>query len=33
MLGTLAYIAFVMVLIAEVLGRLLFYASHIRIGV
>jgi len=33
MLGTLAYVAFVMVLIAEVLGRLLFYASHIRIGV
>ena len=33
MLGTLAYIAFVLVLIAEVLGRLLFYASHIRIGV
>jgi len=33
MLGTLAYVAFVLVLIAEVLGRLLFYASHIRIGV
>jgi anaerobic dimethyl sulfoxide reductase subunit C (anchor subunit) len=33
MLGTLAYAAFVLVLVAEVLGRLLFYATNIRIGV
>jgi anaerobic dimethyl sulfoxide reductase subunit C (anchor subunit) len=33
MLGTLAYAAFVIVLVAEVLGRLLFYATHIRIGI
>lgn len=32
-LGNLAYIAFVMVLTAEVLGRFLFYAAHIRIGI
>jgi anaerobic dimethyl sulfoxide reductase subunit C len=32
-LGTLTYSAFVMVLIAEVLGRALFYAAHIRIGI
>ena len=31
-LGTLAYSAFVMVLTAEVLGRFLFYAAHVRIG-
>jgi len=33
MLGTLAYTAFVIVLIAEVLGRILFYTTHIRIGI
>jgi anaerobic dimethyl sulfoxide reductase subunit C (anchor subunit) len=33
MLGTLAYAAFVLVLVAEVLGRLLFYATNIRIGI
>ena len=33
MLGTLAYAAFVIVLVAEVLGRLLFYATHVRIGI
>ncbi len=33
MLGTLAYAAFVMVLAAEVLGRVLFYATHVRIGI
>lgn len=31
-LGTVAYIAFALVLIAEVLGRYIFYATHIRIG-
>lgn len=33
LLGNLAYAAFIMVLIAEVLGRFLFYASYARIGV
>jgi uncharacterized integral membrane protein len=33
MLGTLAYTAFVIVLVAEILGRLLFYATNIRLGV
>jgi anaerobic dimethyl sulfoxide reductase subunit C (anchor subunit) len=33
MLSTLAYTAFVIVLVAEILGRLLFYATNIRIGV
>ncbi len=33
MLGNLAYAAFVIVLVAEVLGRVLFYASHVRIGI
>jgi anaerobic dimethyl sulfoxide reductase subunit C (anchor subunit) len=32
-LGYQAYSAFVLVLVAEVLGRFLFYATHIRIGV
>lgn len=32
-LGNLAYSAFVMVLTAEVLGRFLFYAAHVRIGI
>ncbi len=33
MLGNLAYAAFVVVLAAEVLGRVLFYATHVRIGI
>jgi len=32
-LTTLAYWAFVLVLVAEVLGRYVFYASHVNIGV
>ena len=32
-LGNLAYAAFVMVLAAEVLGRFMFYAAHVRIGI
>ncbi|MBE3117564.1 MAG: hypothetical protein IMZ50_02255 [Candidatus Atribacteria bacterium] len=32
-LGTLAIGAFVLVLIAEVLGRFIFYATHYRIGI
>jgi len=32
-LGNLAYSAFVMVLTAEILGRFLFYAAHVRIGI
>ena len=31
-LGTLAYTAFGLVLVSEVLGRFIFYASHIKIG-
>ncbi|MCC7360710.1 MAG: dimethyl sulfoxide reductase anchor subunit [Anaerolineales bacterium] len=31
-LGTLAYTAFGLVLVSEVLGRFLFYASHLKIG-
>ena len=30
--GTLAYGAFALVLVAEVLGRFLFYATHVKIG-
>jgi anaerobic dimethyl sulfoxide reductase subunit C len=33
LLGNLAYAAFVVVLVAEILGRIIFYAAHIRIGV
>jgi anaerobic dimethyl sulfoxide reductase subunit C len=33
MVGSMAYIAFIFVLSAEVLGRVLFYVSHVRIGV
>jgi len=33
MLGSLTYAAFIVVLVAEVLGRVLFYASHVRIGI
>ena len=32
-LSNMAYIAFIMVLTAEVLGRFLFYAAHVRIGI
>lgn len=32
-LGTLAISAFLLVLIAEVLGRYMFYATHVRIGI
>jgi anaerobic dimethyl sulfoxide reductase subunit C (anchor subunit) len=31
-LGTLAYSAFALVLIAEVIGRFIFYSTHIKIG-
>ena len=31
-LGTLAYTAFAMVLVSEVLGRFLFYATHVKVG-
>lgn len=31
-IGNLAYGAFVLVLVAEVLGRFLFYATHVKIG-
>ena len=33
LLGNLAYAAFVVVLVAEVLGRILFYIAHVRVGV
>jgi DMSO reductase anchor subunit len=33
LLGNLAYAAFIIVLAAEVMGRVLFYATHIRIGI
>jgi DMSO reductase anchor subunit len=32
-LGNLAYASFAIVLIAEVIGRFLFYAAHVRIGI
>ena len=32
-MGNLAYAAFSLVLVSEVLGRFLFYATHVRIGV
>ncbi len=32
-LATLVYVAFVLVLTSEVLGRFLFYATHVRVGV
>jgi anaerobic dimethyl sulfoxide reductase subunit C len=32
-IGTVAYVAFALVLIAEVLGRFIFYATRIRIGI
>jgi len=32
-LGTLAYSAFLIVLVAETLGRIIFYAAHVRIGI
>jgi anaerobic dimethyl sulfoxide reductase subunit C (anchor subunit) len=32
-MGTVAYAAFALVLVAEVLGRFLFYATHVKIGV
>jgi anaerobic dimethyl sulfoxide reductase subunit C (anchor subunit) len=31
-MGSLAYAAFALVLVAEVLGRFVFYASHVKIG-
>lgn len=33
MLGTMVSLAFIVVLTAEVLGRVLFYVSHVRIGI
>lgn len=32
-MGNLTYAAFVLVFVAEVLGRFVFYASHVRIGI
>ena len=32
-LANFAYSAFVIVLVAEVLGRILFYTTHVRIGI
>lgn len=32
MMGNLAYFAFALVLVSEVLGRFVFYATHVRIG-
>ena len=32
-MGTLTYAAFVIVFVAEVLGRYVFYAAHVRIGI
>ena len=32
-MGNLTYAAFVLVLIGELLGRFLFYATYIRVGV
>ena len=32
-LGNLAYTSFVLVLAAEVIGRYLFYATHVRLGI
>ena len=32
-LGNLTYLAFALVLVAEVFGRFLFYATHVRIGI
>ncbi len=32
-LATIAYFAFLLVLAAEILGRYIFYASHVRVGV
>ena len=32
MAGNLAYLAFALVLVAEVLGRYIFYASHVKVG-
>jgi anaerobic dimethyl sulfoxide reductase subunit C (anchor subunit) len=32
MMGNLAYAAFALVIVSEVLGRFLFYATHVRIG-
>ncbi len=33
LLGNLVYVAFVLVLVAEVMGRYLFYASYLRVGI
>jgi anaerobic dimethyl sulfoxide reductase subunit C len=33
LMGNLAYLAFVLVLVAELMGRFLFYATYLRIGV
>lgn len=32
-IGNIAYLAFIVVLASEVLGRVLFYISHIRVGI
>jgi hypothetical protein len=32
-MGALAYGAFGLVLVSEVVGRFLFYATHVRIGI
>lgn len=33
LLGNLVYAAFALVLVAEVMGRYIFYASHVRVGI
>jgi len=33
MLGNLAYAAFALVLVGEVMGRFLFYATHVKVGI
>jgi DMSO reductase anchor subunit len=32
-MGNLTYVAFVLVLIGELLGRFLFYATYVRVGI
>ena len=32
MMGSAVYVAFAIVLVAEVVGRFLFYAAHVKIG-
>ena len=32
LMGSAVYVAFAIVLVAEVVGRFLFYAAHVKIG-